>query len=194
MTGILGGSYNPVHIGHMIVASWMAQYGGFDKVWLMLSPLNPLKSDEQEAFATDAHRLSMLQIAVAGSARLEVCDVELGMPRPSYTYDTLCELRRRYPAEQFRLIIGSDNWLLFGKWRHSEDIIREFGVTIYPRPGYEVAEEELPAGVNICHAPVVELSSTFIRRAIAAGDDVRYYLPCGVETYIRENGLYITDK
>ncbi|MDE6378308.1 MAG: nicotinate (nicotinamide) nucleotide adenylyltransferase, partial [Duncaniella sp.] len=129
--GIFGGSFNPVHMGHLMLASYMQQFEGFDEVWLMLSPLNPLKTSSSELIP-DLTRLKMLEIAVKGVKGLEVSDIELSMPRPSYTINTLRYLAKRYPRHSFRLIIGADNWRIFSQWKDSEKIIEEFGVTVYP--------------------------------------------------------------
>ncbi|MCI9286093.1 MAG: nicotinate-nucleotide adenylyltransferase [Muribaculaceae bacterium] len=188
--GILGGSFNPVHIGHMMLASYMQQWGGFDEVWLTLSPLNPLKSDADELIP-DLKRLKMLEIALGGTAGLQVCDIELSMPRPSFTINTLRYLAKRYPRHNFKLIIGSDNWKIFSQWKDSQAIIDEFGVVVYPRPGYPTGTI-YDDGVETINAPVADISSTFIRKAIAKGKDMNYFLPPGVFDFIKSENLYGT--
>ncbi|WP_295731495.1 nicotinate (nicotinamide) nucleotide adenylyltransferase [uncultured Muribaculum sp.] len=190
--GIMGGSFNPVHTGHMIVASYIAQWSALDEVWLVLSPQNPFKKDM--ALTPDADRLAMLRIAVAGSTCLRACDVELSMPRPSYTIDTLRHLSAMYPDYDFTLIIGSDNWESFSRWRSPAEIISEYGLVVYPRPGHPVAGCDSEAGVVCVDAPQVELSSTFIRRAIAEGRDMNFFLPSGVYQYIQAHGLYGAER
>ncbi|MBD5333051.1 MAG: nicotinate-nucleotide adenylyltransferase [Bacteroides sp.] len=187
--GIFGGSFNPVHIGHLMLASYMQQFEGFDEVWLILSPLNPLKANPSELIP-DLTRLKMLEIAVAGVAGLKVSDIELSMPRPSYTINTLRYLAKRYPRHSFRLIIGADNWKIFSQWRDSEKIIEEFGVTVYPRPGYTIPTIYDDNVDVVSSAPLAEISSTFLRKAIARGKDMRFFLPQGVENFIRDNNLY----
>ncbi len=189
--GILGGSYNPVHIGHMMLASYLAQWGYVDEVWLTLSPLNPLK-DETELLP-DLKRLSMLSIAAKGARNLEICDIELTMPRPSYTIDTLDLLKSRYPEYQFKLVIGSDNWRIFDNWRQSQRILDEYGVVVYLRPGYPVEKTHID-GLTVVDAPMVDISSTFIRESIRRGRDMNYFLPAGVYKYIVENKLYGISK
>ncbi len=186
--GILGGSFNPVHAGHTIVADYMSQFGGFDEVWLTLSPLNPLKSGNNEMLP-DNMRLEMLHIAVAGSPRIKVCDIELKLPRPSYSYVTLDALASEYPDYTFEMIIGSDNWQVFNLWRKGDYILDNYGVAVYPRPGYEI--EETHAGMRVVSAPLVELSSTFIRESIKTGHDMTFFLPPGVMDFISHNGLYL---
>ena len=186
--GILGGSFNPVHIGHLMLASYMQQFGGLDEVWLTLTPLNPLKADSTELIP-DLMRLKMLEIAIGSTKGLQVCDYELSMPRPSYTINTLRYLAKRYPGRDFKLIIGGDNWKVFDQWKDSESIISDFGVLVYPRPGYPVGTI-YEDGVDVIKAPVADISSTFIRKAIARGLNMNYFLPHGVYEYIKQNKLY----
>ena len=190
--GILGGSFNPVHTGHMMLASFLTQWGYVDKVWLTLSPRNPLK--DQAELIPDMKRLSMLSIAAKGAKDIEICDIELSMPKPSYTINTLELLRERYPECKFKLIIGSDNWQVFDQWRDADRILEEFGVMVYRRPGYPVENIHVD-GLEVVNAPMVNISSTFIRNAIARGRNVNYFLPQGVYKYIQDNKLYLpTDK
>lgn len=185
--GILGGSFNPVHIGHVMLASYLVQWGYVDKVWLTLSPRNPLK--EPGELLPDMKRLQMLSIAVKGAPELDICDIELTMPRPSYTVNTLDLLAERYPDRRFKLIIGSDNWRIFDQWREPQRILDQYGVMVYLRPGYPVTDHDV-AGLEIVHAPMIDLSSTFVRNAIAKGKNMNYFLPPGVYKYIVDNRLY----
>lgn len=185
--GIFGGSFNPVHIGHMMLASYLTQWGYVDQVWLTLSPRNPLKNPED--LLPDTKRLTMLNIAAKGAANIDICDIELSMPRPSYTVDTLDLLRERYPDTRFRLIIGSDNWQIFDQWRQAQRILSDYGVLVYLRPGYPVDDRNIE-GLEVVDAPMVHVSSTFIRRAIASGRNMNYFLPQGVYKYIMDNKLY----
>lgn len=187
--GILGGSFNPVHIGHLMLASYLSQFGGLDAVWLTLSPLNPLKAGSTELIP-DIQRLKMLQIATADADGVGVCDIELSMPRPSFTIDTLRLLAKRYPRRRFKLIIGSDNWRIFDKWREHEAILDEFGVIVYPRPGYEIDTLIYESRAEFVNAPMTNLSSTFVRHALAKGGDMNFFLPQGVYSYIVAHGLY----
>lgn len=187
--GLLGGSFNPIHIGHMIVASYVAQYGPVDEVWFVLSPCNPLK--DPSSLAPDRARLEMLRIALRPSSGtiLKVSDIELSLPRPSYTIDTLRVLSEKYPDLRFVWITGSDSLSQLHRWKEWEKITRDFGIIIYPRPGYKV-EAPLPEGVTIVEAPQIEISSTLIRDAIAHGKDMTYFLPDGVDAYIHSHDLY----
>lgn len=189
--GILGGSFNPVHIGHLMLAQYMCQWGYVDKVWLTLSPQNPLKKASD--LMPDMKRLAMLHKATKDIKGIETCDIELSMPRPSYTIDTLNTLSHRYPAKKFRLIIGSDNWLAFRKWKDWETILDSYSVLVYPRLGYPIPAGETD-GMEKVDAPIIEISSTFIRDAIANERDISLFLPAGVYKYISENKLYQNKK
>ena len=185
--GILGGSFNPVHIGHLMLASYLVQWGYVDKVWLTLSPLNPLKKDSTELIP-DVKRLAMLNMAIKGSPNLDVCDIELSLPTPSFTINTLQALSATYPGKHFKLIIGSDNWAVFDRWRDGQKILDNYGVIVYPRPGYKVEKHD--DGMDLVAAPTVNISSTFIRKAIAKGRNMEFFLPSGVFKYIQNHKLY----
>ena len=185
--GILGGSFNPVHHGHLMLASYLAQWGVVDEVWLTLSPRNPLKA--AEALQPDTVRLNMLTLALKGENNLDLCDIELSMPKPSYTINTLDVLSDRYPDLDFRLIIGSDNWAIFDRWRDHQRILDQYGVIVYPRPGYPVDPDPVD-GMTLIDAPTINISSTFVRKAVAAGRSVRYFVPDSVAQYIAAHKLY----
>lgn len=185
--GLLGGSFNPVHIGHLMLASYLVQWNYVDEVWLLLSPANPLK--DASKMLPDVKRLDMLNIAIKGSEKIDICDIELSMPRPSYTINTLDVLSERYPDKRFKLIIGSDNWRIFDKWRDNQRILEDYGVIVYLRPGYPV-ERRIIDGLDVVDAPMVDVSSTFIRNAISRGKNMNYFLPTGVYKYIIDNKLY----
>lgn len=189
--GILGGSFNPVHIGHTMLASYLSQWGYVDKVWLTLSPRNPLKDGRQ--LIPDMRRLTMLNMATKGQPGIETCDIELSMPRPSFTINTLDTLSKRYPSKHFKLIIGADNWAIFEQWRDWQRILEQYGVIVYPRPGYPV-ENRTVDGMEYVDAPMASISSSFVRKAIAAGRDMNFFLPAGIYKYIVDNKLYISDK
>ena len=188
--GILGGSFNPVHLGHLMLASYLVQWGYVDQVWLTLSPQNPLKSPDE--LVADTKRLTMLNLATKGARGIDVCDIEFTMPVPSYSIDTLDLLASRYPDRRFTPIIGSDNWAIFDRWREYRRILDTYGVIVYPRPGYPVTREEARnvLGMTLVEAPTVNISSTLIRQAIAQGKDMMYFLPPAVNKYITEHKLY----
>ncbi len=186
--GILGGSFNPIHMGHLMMAQYLTQWKYVDKVWLTLSPLNPLK--EAAGLIPDMKRLAMITIATKGAVDIETCDIELSMPRPSYTIDTLDLLSKRYKNKRFKLVIGSDNWRIFNKWRDHERILDEYGVIVYPRQGYPI-DSVYVDGLEVVESPTVNISSTFVRDAIVRGRDMSYFVPQGVYKYIKDNRLYL---
>lgn len=188
---LMGGSFNPVHIGHLMVADYVRQVAHLDEVLMSVSPLNPLKAGNYD-LASDSDRMEMLRIACSGRHGLTPCGIELTMPRPSYTIDTLHRLDELYPDTDISIIIGSDNWLLFDRWRASCEIIKRYGVIVYPRPGYDVDEATLQPNVTVIKAPTVDLSSTFLRERLAGGFDMSIFMPTGVYDYIKTRKLYGT--
>mgnify|MGYP001628391531 CR=1 FL=1 len=186
--GIFGGSFDPIHNGHAMVANYASQWLDLDEVWLMVSPLNPLKSGSRPA--ADFHRLAMARLVAEDCRGVKVSDFEFSRPVPSYTYSTLCALRTKYPENSFSLIIGSDNWLDFSRWRDHEKIIEEFGLYIYLRPDYSI-EASLPENVRLMrNAPQAQISSTFVRGAVKEGRNLNFFLPVKVFEYIMKNNLY----
>ena len=188
--GIFSGSFNPIHMGHLMLASYYVEYGAFDEVWMLVSPHNPLR--ERVSAHNDHHRCAMVELALQNVSGVKFCDIEFSLPQPSYTIHTLDALHHRYPEHDFTLIVGADNWLIFDRWYQPDRIINEYSVCIYPRRGYEVKVEALPPRVSYVEAPLVELSSTWVRQAVAEGRNVSAFLPHGVYNYIKENNLYQT--
>lgn len=185
--GLLGGSFNPVHCGHMMLAAYLTQWGIVDQVWLTLTPRNPLKNPL--GLIPDTRRLAMLSLATKGVERVATCDIELSMPTPNYTINTLDLLAERYPQRRFKLVIGSDNWKIFDQWRDAQRILDEYGVIVYPRPGYPVEDRHID-GMELVNPITVNISSTDVRNAIKAGRDMTCFLPPGVYKYIADNKLY----
>lgn len=191
--GIFGGSFDPIHTGHAMVASYMAQCAGLDEVWLMVSPENPLKSGRR--MAPEPDRLAMCGLVAAESSRLRVCDLETRLPLPSYTYRTLERLREQYPQHRFHLLVGADNWLLFDRWKNGDDILRHHPVIVYPRPGYPVDTDKLPDGVEyISDCPQAFISSTFVRECVGKNLSPAFFVPVEVARYIGTHHLYEDGK
>jgi nicotinate-nucleotide adenylyltransferase len=185
--GILPGSFNPVHVGHLAIANYLAEYEGFDQIWFLITPQNPLKN-KNDLMDQDL-RLAMLQKSVEGYDKFVISTIEWNMPQPSYTINTLQKLRVTYPQDTFELIIGSDNWATFHRWKDYQLILKNFKVLIYPRRGSDRIQLHHP-NVRLCKgAPKIEISSTFIRESIAKGKDVRFYMPPGLFEEVVNSGF-----
>ena len=185
-TVIFGGSFDPIHNGHVALARRVLDGGLADEVWFMVSPQNPHK--QGTALTDENRRLRMVQLAIQGEAAFRACDFEFALPRPSYTINTLAALEESYPDREFLLLIGADNWEKFGSWYKSEEILRRYGIIVYPR-GNEVVPH-LPQGVVWLPAELYDISSTAVRRAVAEGQGISGSVAPAVEHYIYENGLY----
>ncbi len=188
--GIFGGSFNPIHTGHAIIASYIAQNSDLDAVWMMVSPLNPLKTENSGASDTD--RLRMTEMVTRQLEKVTTSAFEFSMPKPSYTINTLRELSKRFPQSEFTLIIGADNWMNFKQWKDYEEIVTNYKILVYPRVGYDIEIPECyKSNVSIVDAPIIELSSTNIRNGIKNQQNMSFYLPTQVYQYILENRLYM---
>ena len=174
-TGIFGGSYNPIHIGHLALANYLCEYGDLDEVWFMVSPQNPFKAHSSDLW-DDQLRLELVRLAVEEYPKFHASDFEFHLSRPSYMVNTLEKLREAHPDREFTLIIGADNWVSFPRWKDADIIMAHHPLIIYPRPGYEIDESTLPANIRLVNTPLLEVSSTFIRESLAQGKDVRYFL------------------
>lgn len=188
--GIFSGSFNPIHIGHLILANYIVEYTDTDQVWFMVTPHNPLK--EQDSLLDEEKRLKMVQLAAEPySDKLKACDFEFQLPRPSYTVDTFKALKIQYPEHEFSLIIGGDNWDTFSNWKNYDEIIRNYKIIVYPRLGARLnVSQKLKGKVEILDSPIIEISSTEIREGIEEGRNIRPYLPVEVYKYIETNNLY----
>ena len=186
--GLFFGSFNPIHNGHLMLANYLAEYGGLDEIWFVVSPQNPFK--DKKSLLADRHRLYMVEMAINGDERFQVCDIEFYMPQPSYTIDTLTRLQERHPNTDFYLICGMDNIESFKKWKNYEAILQYHHLMVYPRKGYSSNELVDHPSVKIIEAPEIEVSSTFIRNAIGEGKDVRYFVPKEVYKYIVDMHFY----
>lgn len=187
--GLFSGSFNPIHNGHLILANYMCEFTTLDEVWLIVTPHNPLK-DRQDMLDEES-RLKMAELAVDKFENIKASDVELHMMRPSFTINTLEKLSGDYPDYNFTLIIGADNWTYFSKWKDYETIIENYNILIYPRNNYAVTiPESLKDRVRLVNAPLIEISSTFIRQSIRDRKNIRAFLPPEVYDYIELNNLY----
>lgn len=187
-TALFFGSFNPIHVGHLIIANTMLQYEGIDELWLVVSPQNPLK--ERATLLADHHRLQMVQRAIDDNYRLKVCDIEMHLPIPSYTVVTLAALQEKYPDREFCLVMGSDNLFSFKKWRNYQYILDHHRLLVYPRPGTERCELASHPSVTMVDVPMMDISSSYIRQQIAAQKNVRYLLTEPVYKYLTEMHFY----
>jgi nicotinate-nucleotide adenylyltransferase len=185
--GLLFGSFNPIHVGHLILANHLATRTDLAAVWLVVSPQSPFKVGEE--LLPEQARLQLVELAIAGNAHLRVLDVEFSLPKPSYTIDTLDELRRQYPATQFVLLMGGDNLPGLPRWKAADRLLQDFEVYVYPRPGYALPEP-LPAKVRVVEAPLLDISATFIRQSVRDGLPIRYLVPEAVEQAIAAQGYW----
>lgn len=188
--GLFFGSFNPVHVGHLIIAHYMATFTDLNEVWFVVSPQNPFK--KKESLGNMYDRLEMVNLAIEHADNLRASTIEFNLPRPSYTVDTLIHLRERYPADkEFVLIMGSDNLKSFHKWKNHEVILRDYQIYVYPRPGHLGYPLESHPSVTVTDTPLMELSSTFVRQAVKDGKSIRYFVPDPVLAFIDSKGLYL---
>ncbi|MFA6873280.1 MAG: nicotinate (nicotinamide) nucleotide adenylyltransferase [Bacteroidaceae bacterium] len=184
---VYGGSFNPIHIGHLALANYLCEWGEVDEVWFLISPQNPLKVIRD--LLPEELRLDLVRAAIADYPRFKASDFEFHLPKPSFTYCTLKELKKKYPDFEFILLMGADNWLIIDQWRNYKEIIAENRILIYPRLGYSISESALPSTVRLIDAPVFEFSSSAIREALREGKDLRFFLPPSV--YERLKGMQL---
>ncbi len=187
-TGLFFGSFNPVHTGHMIIANYMATQTDLDKVWLIVSPHNPLKN--RQTLAKDYDRLHLVNLAIDENLDLQASDIEFHLPKPSYTVDTLAYLHEKYPEREFVLIMGSDNLETLEKWKNYEVLLRDYMIYVYVRPGYTGGALRDHDHVRLFDAPLMHLSATYIRDCLRAGRSVQYLVPDPVYRYLQHTNLY----
>ena len=172
--GLFFGSFNPIHIGHKVIASYLVDFTDLNKVMFVVSPQNPLK--QKISLLDQYHRLQIIRAEIEDNPKLEVSDIEFDMPKPSYTIDTLVRLKEKYPENDYLIIMGSDNLQNFHKWKNYEQILEDYSVYVYPRPGYEISGSHKNIQV-IDGVPQMEISSSFIRKSIKEGKNISYLMP-----------------
>lgn len=177
--GLYGGSFNPIHNGHIGLARQILRLAQLDEIWFCVSPQNPLKPDG--SLLDDKKRLDIVRKAIKDEPGMTATDYEFHLPRPSYTWNTLHSLAQDYPDKQFTLIIGADNWACIGKWSHGYDIARHYPIIIYPRQGTSIDESSLPHNISVVHTPMINISSTEIRSLIASGQSIKGLVPENTE-------------
>jgi len=186
--GLFFGSFNPIHIGHKVIASYFVNFTDLAKVIFVVSPQNPLK--QKTSLLDQYHRLQIIRAEIEDNSNLEVSDIEFDMPKPSYTIDTLVRLKEKYPENDYSIIMGSDNLKNFHKWKNYEQILEDYSVYVYPRPAYEISRSH--KNIHLIEGvPQMEISSSFIRKSIKEGKDISYLMPEKAWIYTDEMNFYI---
>lgn len=186
--GLFFGSFNPIHVGHLIIANYMATQTDLDKVWLVVSPQNPLK--EKKTLARDHDRLHLARLGIGDNPLLEASAVEFGLPKPSYTVDTLTFLQEKYPDKTFALIMGGDNLASLHLWKNYQQILAHHDIYVYQRPDYALGELATHPRVHLCTAPLLDISATYLRDCLQSGKSIRYLVPEPVWEYLETGSLY----
>jgi len=186
--GLFFGSFNPVHIGHMIIANYMLTQTNLDKIWMVVSPQNPHK--KKSTLARDHDRLHLVRLATDDNLNIQASDIEFGLPQPSYTIDTLTYLKEKHPKHEFVLIMGGDNLGTFHKWKNYELILKYHEVFVYKRPAYDLGDLVDHPKVNLFDAPLMQISASYIRKCIKEGHSIQYLVPESVFEYLSSSSLY----
>ena len=186
--GIYGGSFDPIHTGHAMIANFISQCNIVDEVLLTVNRQNPLK--ENPTIASEKERIEMARMVAEKCSKVRVSDIEMKLPLPSYTIDTLTLLKKLYPEHNFKLIIGSDSLINFNRWKESDRILKEFGLIVYPRPGFPFPGNEKDNMTFLTGAPEFSISSSLVREYVASGWNINYFVPVEVADYIKEKKLY----
>ena len=187
--GIYSGSFNPIHHGHVMLANYLVEFSDLDELWFVVSPQNPLK--KKEDLLDDDERLKMVKLAVDDDSRFKVSDIEMHLPTPSYTINTLTALSGQYLDNQFVFICGMDSLQNFKNWREYQKILDNYELLVFPRAGYDGGELINYPSVTVLKTPILEISSTFIRRCIKEGRDVRHFMPERAFNYLKQNCFYL---
>lgn len=185
--GLFFGSFNPIHIGHLAIANYMAVFTDLEQIWFVVSPQNPLK--KKKTLLADYHRMALVREAIYDDNRFRACDIEMKLPKPSYTIDTLTYLREQYTNKEFVIVMGSDGLLTFHKWKNYQELIRTTQRYVYPRSHVDFNKADHQNCVFV-DAPLIEISSSFIRNCLKQKKDIRYFLHPKVYQYIKEMHFY----
>lgn len=186
--GLYFGSFNPVHNGHLMIANYILEYSDISQIWFIVSPQNPLK--KRNSLLADYHRLEMISRAIDGFEGFKVSNIEFNMPKPSYTVDTLAYLNDKYPNKKFSLIMGGDNLSTINKWKNYDEILKHYKIYVYPRPDATMNHFYTHKNVQIINAPLIEISSSFIRKSIANNKDIRFFMPSKAYEFMDEMNFY----
>jgi nicotinate-nucleotide adenylyltransferase len=188
--GLYFGTFNPIHVGHLIIANHMAEYSGLDQIWMVITPHNPLK--KKDTLLDDYQRLHLVRLATEDFPKIKPSDFEFKLPQPNYTVNTLAHLKEKFPQNEFSLIMGEDNLKTFHKWKNYDVILENHNIYVYPRISAEIENLQFKNHhrIHVISAPIVEISSTFIRENIKKGKNVQPLLPHKVWEYIDHNNFY----
>ena len=185
--GLYFGSFNPIHVGHLIIANHVVENSNLDKIWFVVSPQNPLKP--ASSLLNEYDRLHLVELAIADNPKFRASNIEFQLPKPSFTIDTLTYLSEKFPLENFTVIMGSDSYQNITRWKNYEQLLKNYGILVFQRPGFEV-KELLSAQTQILDAPLLEISSTHIRQQLKEKKSVRYLMKDEVIAYILQNRYY----
>lgn len=186
--GLYFGSFNPIHTGHLIIANHIIENTELDKIWFVVSPHNPLKP--ASTLLNEYHRLHLVELAIKDNPKFRASNIEFTLPRPSFTIDTLTYLQEKFPHERFSVIMGSDSYQNLPRWKNYEQLLQQYKIIVYQRPQYPVAQK-LSEHTTVLEAPLIEISSTFIRQQIKSGKSIQYLVPTEVIEYVKENRYYL---
>jgi nicotinate-nucleotide adenylyltransferase len=186
--GLFFGSFNPIHVGHLILANNMVEYTDLEQVWLVISPQNPHK--KKNTLLHEFDRYDMVEKAIYDNPKLKACDIEFRLPIPSYTIDTLTHLQEKHPKHEFAIIMGSDNLTNFKTWKNYDKILEYYSLYVYPRPNVAETEFHTHPKVTLVKAPLLDISATYIRDSIKSGKSIRYLVPEAVEELIHRKKFY----
>lgn len=186
--GLYFGSFNPIHTGHLIIASHVLEHTGLDKIWFVVSPHNPLK--ESHTLLNEYDRLHLAELAIKDNNKFRASNVEFHLPKPSYTIDTLTYLSEKFPLEKFTVIMGSDSYQNLSRWKNYTKILEYYKIVVYERPGFTVDTTNIHPHVTLLKAPYLEISSTYIRSQIRENKSIRYLVPDAVMECIADNRYY----
>ena len=184
--GLYFGSFNPIHVGHLIIANHLQSNGYVKEVWFVISPQNPFKT---QTLLNQNHRLHLVRVALEGEVFLKASNIEFNLPKPSYTINTLAYLKEKYPGKEFTIILGSDGFQNISKWKNASTILENYQLLVYKRPGFDI-NETFGARITVAEAPLLEISSTHIRNMIRQRKSIRYLVPDSVKTEIEKNNFY----
>lgn len=185
--GLYFGSFNPIHHGHLIIAKHILEHTDLQQVWFVVSPQNPLKPSN--GLLNEYHRLHLVNLAIEGEPDFKASDIEFRLPKPSYTIDTLTYLQERYPSHEFTVLMGSDSYENLPKWKNFEQLLKNYHIVVYERPGHPV-QSPISQQVTILKAPLLEISATHIRQSVKNNKSIRFLVPDAVKEEIERNGYY----